>query len=112
MTLYEKYAEAWDAKNIDMLAALCHPNLEMVMHSSGSVISKTEYITGLEPLIKNFSPENLRCLYENENVLVMHFIMPLPNGSKDAVLYYIEKKDGLIQKIETGSTSIKLRRNK
>jgi hypothetical protein len=112
MTLYEKYAEAWDAKNIDMLAALCHPNLEMVMHSSGSVISKTEYITGLEPLIKNFSPENLRCLYENENVLVMHFIMPFPNGSKDAVLYYIEKKDGLIQKIETGSTSIKLRRNK
>jgi hypothetical protein len=38
--------------------------------------------------------------------------MPFPNGSKDAVLYYIEKKDGLIRKIETGSTSIKLRRNK
>ena len=44
MTLYEKYAEALDAKNIDMLAALCHPNFEMVMHSSGSVASKNEYL--------------------------------------------------------------------
>ena len=48
MTLYEKYAEALDAKNIDMLAALCHPNFEMVMHSSGSVASKTNIFNALD----------------------------------------------------------------
>jgi hypothetical protein len=32
--LYEKYAQAWDTKNVDMLESLCHPDFEMVMHSS------------------------------------------------------------------------------
>ena len=107
MTLYEKYAESWDTKNIDMLAALCHPNFEMVMHSSGSVASKNEYLERLGPLIENFTPEKRRCLYENEDVIIMHFIMPFSNGTKDAVLYYVQKEDGLMRKIETGSTSIK-----
>jgi hypothetical protein len=40
--LYEKYALAWHTKNIDMLESLCHPDFEMVMHSSGSVASKYE----------------------------------------------------------------------
>ena len=107
MTLYEKYAKALDAKSIDMLAALCHPNFEMVMHSSGSVASKNEYLERLGPLIQKFTPEKRRCLYENEDVMIIHFIMPFPNGTKDAVLYYVQKEDGLMRKIETGSTPIK-----
>ena len=42
--LYDKYAHAWDTQDIDMLENLCHPDFEMVMHSSGSVASKSEYI--------------------------------------------------------------------
>ena len=38
--LYEKYTLAWDTQGIDMLESLCHPDFEMVMHSSGSVASK------------------------------------------------------------------------
>ncbi len=30
--LYEKYAQAWDTKNVDMLESLCHPDFEMVIH--------------------------------------------------------------------------------
>ena len=77
------------------------------MHSSGTIARKADYIERLEPLIQKFKPENRRCLYENEDVLVMHFIMPFPNGTKDAVLYYIQKEDGLMRRIETGSTSLK-----
>ena len=77
------------------------------MHSSGSVASKKEYLERLGPLIQKFTPENRRCLYENEDVMIMHFIMPFPNGTKDAVLYYVQKEDGLMRKIETGSTPIK-----
>lgn len=106
--IYDKYAEAWDTQNIKMLASLCHPNFEMVMHSSGTIARKADYIERLEPLIQKFKPENRRCLYENEDILVMHFIMPFPNGTKDAVLYYIQKEDGLMRRIETGSTPIKI----
>ncbi|NCX71035.1 MAG: nuclear transport factor 2 family protein, partial [Rhodobacteraceae bacterium] len=51
--------------------------------------------------------EARRCLYENDDVLVMHFFMTFPNGTRDAVLYYIQKTDGLMRRIETGSTPLK-----
>jgi hypothetical protein len=86
---------------------LCHPDFEMVMHSSGSVASKSEYIDRVGPLMQKFKPEARRCLYENDDVLVMHFFMTFPNGTRDAVLYYIQKADGLMRRIETGSTPLK-----
>ena len=73
---------------------------------------KKEYLERLGPLIQKFTPEKRRCLYKNEDVMIIYFIMPFPNGTKDAVLYYIQKEDGLMRKIETGSTLIKQRRKK
>ena len=105
--LYNKYAHAWDIQDIDMLENLCHLDFEMVMHSSGSVASKSEYIDRVGPLMQKFKPGRTRCLYENDDVLVMHFFMTFPNGTKDAVLYYIQKEDGLMRRIETGSTPLK-----
>jgi hypothetical protein len=90
-----------------MLENLCHPDFEMVMHSSGSIASKSEYIDRVGPLMQKFKPEARRCLYENDDVLVMHFFMTFPNGTRDAVLYYIQKEDGLMRRIETGSTPLK-----
>lgn len=105
--LYDNYAYAWDTKDIDMLESLCHPDFEMVMHSSGTVASKSEYIDRVGPLMQKCKPESMRCLYENDDVLAMHFFMTFPNGTKDAVLYYIQKEDGLMRRIETGSTPLK-----
>ena len=104
--IYEQYAEAWDTQNADLLASLCHPNLEMIMHSSGTVVSNAEYIERLGPMMQKVKPENRRCLYENEDVLIMHFLVLFPNGTKDAVLYYIQKENGLMRRIETGSTPL------
>jgi len=105
--LYEKYAHAWDTQDIDMLGSLCHPDFEMVMHLSGSIASKSEYIDSIGPLMQKFRPEARRCLYENDDVLVMHFFMTFPNGTRDSVLYYIQKEGGLMRRIETGSTPLK-----
>ena len=69
--LYDDYAYAWDTKDIDMLESLCHPDFEMVMHSSGTLASKSEYIDRVGPLMQNFKPESMRCLYENDDVLVV-----------------------------------------
>ena len=30
--LYEKYAQAWDTKNVDMLESLCHPGDALFGH--------------------------------------------------------------------------------
>ena len=90
--LYNKYAHAWDTQDIDMLENLCHLDFEMVMHSSGSVASKSEYIDRVGPLMQKFKPAARRCLYENDDVLVMHFFMTFPNGTRDAVFTLSKKK--------------------
>lgn len=76
------------------------------MHSPGMVVSKAEYIERLGPVVYEVRPETWRCLYEIEDVLIMHFLIPFPNGTKDAVLYYIQKENGLMRRIETGSTPL------
>lgn len=62
-------------------------------------------------MMQKVKPENRRCLYENDDVLIMHFLIPFPNGTKDAVLYYIQKEEGLMRRIETGSTPINWKTN-
>ena len=43
-------------------------------------------------------------LYGNENILLTHMIGEFPNGTKDALIMVILKKDGLAWGTETGST--------
>ena len=62
--IYDQYAEAWDTQNADLLGSLCHPNLEMIMHSSGTVVSKAEYIERLGPMMQKIKPGKRPCLVE------------------------------------------------
>ena len=57
-------------------------------------------------MICKLKQENLRCIYENDDILVMHFVMTFPNGTRDAVMYVATKRDGKIVRIETGSTPL------
>ena len=50
--------------------------------------------------------ETSRCLYENEDILVMHNVMGFPDGSKEAVMVVHTLKDGEILKTETGARPI------
>ena len=57
-------------------------------------------------MMENHQLENRRCLYENDDVLVMHWISHFPNGTSDAVMMVHLKKDGLLWRTETGSTPL------
>ena len=50
--------------------------------------------------------EKHRCLYENEDILVRHFVAFYPNGTKDATMHVTLKKDGLMWRTETGVTPL------
>ena len=45
-----------------------------------------------------------RCIYENDDILVTHNIATFENGSREAILQSILKKDGLLWRGETGTT--------
>ena len=108
MGLFEKMEAALQAGDIDAVASFYHVDFEMKMHSNGAVMTKEQWKAGAASIFSNsnFKREAARCIYENDDILVSHAIMTFPNGSKDAVMWVATKKDGLIHRVETGSTPL------
>ena len=46
-------------------------------------------------------------LYENEDILVIHKVMVVPDGTKESVIVVHTLKDGKMLKTETGTTPVK-----
>ena len=61
----------------------------------------------LEIMMQNNVNENMRWIYENDDILVVHSFTTIPSGDKEAVLMVHKKKDGLFWRTETGATPIK-----
>ena len=106
--LFEKMEAALQAGDVVAVASFYHDDFEMKMHSNGAVITKEQWKEGAASIFKNsnFKREDSRCIYENDDIIVSHAIMTFPNGSKDAVMWVATKKDGLIHRVETGSTPL------
>ena len=51
-------------------------------------------------------PKNIRCLYENDDILVVHQITNAENGSRDAVMYVFTKENGMLTRLETGANPL------
>jgi hypothetical protein len=51
-----------------------------------------------------------RCIYENNEFLVVHSIKDYPHGTREAVLAAYSLKDGKITRLETGATPLAWRR--
>jgi hypothetical protein len=47
-----------------------------------------------------------RCIYENNDILVVHSIKDYPHGTREAVLAAYSLKDGKITRLETGATPL------
>ena len=50
--------------------------------------------------------EQHRCIYENDDILVAYNIATFGNGSREAVLQSILRKNGLLWRGETGATPL------
>ena len=50
--------------------------------------------------------ESRRCIYENDDILIMHTVATFPNGDREAVLASCLLKDGKIWRQETGATPL------
>ena len=50
--------------------------------------------------------EENRCIYENEDILVMHSIGHFPDGTKEVIMAVHTLSNGKIVKTESGATRI------
>ena len=88
--------------------ALYHDDWQFKLHSSGHIMKNGDMgIEDRQKMLESMKVSEMRCLYENEDIMVTHFINKFPNGTSDAIMMVNIKKDGLIWRTETGSTPLK-----
>ena len=106
--IYEKWIKAWSEADIEAYKSLHHEDWEFKFHSTGNVMRSSDMSDEqLEGMMQNNLNENMRCIYENDDILVVHSFATFPSGDKESVLMVHEKKGGLLWKTETGATPLK-----
>jgi hypothetical protein len=109
MSVFEKWSRGIKERNADALIDCLHDDYRFVRHQSGTTMNKSQTGDMLRALMSNnmVTVNDIRCLYENEDVYIEHSVINFPDGSKEAVLCCYQLKDGLIIECETGATPIK-----
>ena len=112
MSIYEKMVKSFEDRTPDMYLDLLHPDYVFVRHQSGEEVSKEEWTLTITGMFNTMSEGKLtfsdyRCLYENDEIIVMHHMGIFPDGTKEAILVAHVLKDGKIIRTESGATPIK-----
>ena len=112
MSTYEKMVKSFEDNNLDAYLDLLHQDYVFVRHQSGQEVSKKDWTPTVTGMYEAMSEGKLtftenRCLYENDDVLVMHNMGSFPDGSKEAIIAVHTFKDGKIIRTESGATPVK-----
>lgn len=105
--LYDKLVKAWAEADVNLWDEIRHDEWEMLFHSDGRVVRKVD--NSPEEVAERMAAINFeksRCVYENEDILVVHQFVAFPSGDKEAVMNVSIKKDGLLWRTETGATPL------
>ena len=74
------------------------------MHASGKKLRKKDVVkwVGMKDILK----ENVRVLFENDEVGFEHAFVTFKDGNKEAVMTFYKFKDGKVVHQETGATKL------
>ena len=105
--LFKKYNKFWEDGDIEASTSIIDPDIKIIMHSTGGAIDYDLWMERITAVVlSNAYAENIRCLYENDDIMIVHQITNAANGTRDAILYVFTKKDGMLVKLETGATPL------
>ena len=105
--IYDKYRNAWFAKDVETYLSCFHEDYEMYLHSSGRKYTLQNFdFDRIVRYMTDYQQLYPTCIYENEDILVEHFYTVAPDGSCEAILWSSQKKDGLIWRTQNGCTPI------
>ena len=108
MSIFKKWSDAFETKNIDAVIECLHDDYTFVRHQSGGKMNKSEMIEMFRGFMSSDQVKVVekRRLYENDDVLVEHTVMDFADGTREAVMGFSRLKDGQIIYSETGATLI------
>ena len=111
MSVYKNIISSFDDCSVQSYLNLLHEDYVFIRHQSGQTVSKIEWtpvVTGMFDAMREekLKFEENRCIYENEDILVMHSIGHFPDGAKEAIMAVHKLSNGKIVKTESGATRI------
>lgn len=108
MEIYPAMAAAMRADDVDAYAALLHDDFRYVRHKSGDALTKAEMAALLAKVWGNGNRtiEDMRCLYENDDIMVMHTTLSFKSGSREGAMIVHMKEDGKVIRIESGVSDL------
>ena len=111
MSVYKNIISSFNDCSVQSYLNLLHEDYVFIRHQSGQKVSKTEWtpiVTGMFDAMREekLKFEENRCIYENEDILVMHSIGHFPDGTKEAIMAVHTLSNGKIVKTESGATRI------
>ncbi|MBT3430421.1 MAG: SnoaL-like domain-containing protein [Proteobacteria bacterium] len=109
MAIFERLHQALSARDAKAYVNLLDDDYRFIRHRYGAALNKSE----MEALLCSMMdaetfrwPQDARCIYENDEILVEHHVADFADAGTEAVLAVHLIKDGKIIRTETGATTI------
>jgi ketosteroid isomerase-like protein len=108
MATFDKMNAAVANKDADAYLDLYGDDAVFVRHATGTEMDKPQFAEMIRKMMASDKTDmgNRRCIYENDDILVVHSINDYPDGTREAVLMACTLKDGKISRVETGATPL------
>jgi len=108
MRLYPEMEAAMRSDDVDRYVALMDEKFEYVRHKSGDTLDRDQMAELLRKVWNNGNRviEDLRCIYENDDILVIHTRLAFASGSREGAMIVNLKTDGRIVRIESGVSDL------
>ena len=104
MSIIEKMSKIVNEGDTAGAEQLIHDDFKFLMHASGKTLSKKDVVAWVS--MKDVKKNNIRVLFENDDVGFEHAMVTFNDGNKEAVMSYYKFKDGKIAYQETGATKL------
>lgn len=108
MLIYTEMEAAMLADDANRYAALLAEDFEYVRHKSQGTIDREAMRDLLRKVWRpgNRIIEDMRCLYENDDILVVHMTLSFASGSREGAMIVHQKRGGQIVRIESGVSDL------
>ena len=111
MSVFKNIISSFDDCSVQSYLNLLHEDYVFIRHQSGQKVSKTEWTPIVTSMFDTMNEEKLkfevnRCIYKNDEILVMHSIGHFPVGTKEAITAVHTLSNGKIVKTVSGATRI------
>ena len=104
MSIIEKMTNIVNEGDTAGAEQLIHDDFKFLMHSSGNSLTKKNVVEWIGK--KDVKKDNLRVLFENDEVGFEHATVTFNDGNKEAVMTYYKFQDGKVAYQETGATKL------